>query len=109
MGEHSHVHAQLPDNLTPWILFTIFVFGPCEPLIPLVMFPAAEHTMVGVASGFGVRLDDLTTMLAVVIASFMGSPGRPCARWSGTRMRWLGFRSCCAVALSRYLGFSWTD
>lgn len=50
MHEHTHhnAHAHLHEsnsklNLTPWILFTIFVFGPCEPLIPLVMYPAAKN------------------------------------------------------------------
>ena len=32
---------------TPWVLFLIFVFGPCEPLIPLVMYPAAKHNIQG--------------------------------------------------------------
>ena len=60
-------------TLTPWVLFTIFVFGPCEPLIPLVMYPAAEHNMasvVVVASAFG--LTTLVTMLAVVMTSVHG-------------------------------------
>jgi ABC-type nickel/cobalt efflux system permease component RcnA len=30
--EHVHVHETANNkNLTPWILFTIFVLGPCEP------------------------------------------------------------------------------
>jgi len=42
--EHLHVHEDGDKrNLTPWILFTIFIFGPCEPLIPLVMYPAAKN------------------------------------------------------------------
>ena len=42
--DHLHVHDEdAKINLTPWILFTIFVFGPCEPLIPLVMYPAAKN------------------------------------------------------------------
>lgn len=42
--EHLHIHENKDKrNLTPWILFTIFVFGPCEPLIPLVMYPAARN------------------------------------------------------------------
>ena len=40
-SDHLHIHADA-KSLTPWILFTIFVFGPCEPLIPLVMYPAAK-------------------------------------------------------------------
>ncbi len=43
-NEHLHIHENGDkQNLTPWILFTIFVFGPCEPLIPLIMYPAAKH------------------------------------------------------------------
>lgn len=30
------------------MLFTIFVFGPCEPLIPLLLYPAAQASWVGV-------------------------------------------------------------
>jgi nickel/cobalt exporter len=42
-GEHAHLHAERAGfRLTPWILFTIFVLGPCEPMIPLVMYPAAQ-------------------------------------------------------------------
>ena len=42
--EHLHIHEDGDKrNLTPWILFTIFIFGPCEPLIPLVMYPAAKN------------------------------------------------------------------
>jgi nickel/cobalt exporter len=32
----------------PWTLFVIFVFGPCEPLIPLIMYPAALHDTRGI-------------------------------------------------------------
>src|SRR3989339_1630894 len=31
--EHVHIHEEETKvNITPWVLFTIFVFGPCEPL-----------------------------------------------------------------------------
>jgi nickel/cobalt transporter (NicO) family protein len=40
-GLHTHVHPE-KANITPWILFTVFIFGPCEPLIPLIMYPAAR-------------------------------------------------------------------
>jgi sulfite exporter TauE/SafE len=43
------LHAGEKTNVTPWILFLIFVLGPCEPLIPLLMYPAAEHSAWGVA------------------------------------------------------------
>jgi len=54
--EHIHVHENSHDHLhnkektiklTPWILFIIFVFGPCEPLIPILMFPAAKENISG--------------------------------------------------------------
>ncbi len=71
---HAHVHADAASpNLTPWILFTIFVFGPCEPLIPLIMYPAAKHSVLGVvlvASIFG--LITIATMTAVVMAMTAG-------------------------------------
>lgn len=67
-SHHTHVHADGKTvNLTPWILFTIFVFGPCEPLIPLVMYPAAKHNLAGVALvsvSFG--LTTILTMLTII-------------------------------------------
>jgi nickel/cobalt exporter len=45
-SDHEHGaangDARVGFKLTPWILFTIFVLGPCEPMIPLVMYPAAQ-------------------------------------------------------------------
>lgn len=39
-----HRHSPISDKkITPWVLFLIFVLGPCEPLIPLLMYPAAEY------------------------------------------------------------------
>lgn len=46
-GDHSHVHEE-KGKLTPWVLFIIFVLGPCEPLIPLLMYPAAQGSWLGV-------------------------------------------------------------
>ncbi|NQU40957.1 MAG: sulfite exporter TauE/SafE family protein [Lentisphaerae bacterium] len=72
-SEHSHLHGASSKNLTPWILFTIFVFGPCEPLIPILMYPAARSSMPGmilVASVFA--LTTITTMLTVVMLSAWG-------------------------------------
>jgi sulfite exporter TauE/SafE len=70
---HAHVHATRPQDITPWVLFTIFVFGPCEPLIPLVMYPAAKSNMWGVAmvaSVFGVVT--IATMMTIVLLSYAG-------------------------------------
>ena len=72
--EHTHVHENsVKKTMTPWILFTIFVFGPCEPLIPLVMYPAAEHSIIGMAlvtTVFGVIT--IGTMLTIVLGTLWG-------------------------------------
>jgi hypothetical protein len=50
-GEHLHPHPATADRgsrMTPWILFTVFFLGPCEPLVPLLMYPAAKSSVVGV-------------------------------------------------------------
>jgi ABC-type nickel/cobalt efflux system permease component RcnA len=73
-AEHSHVHEDRKKaNITPWILFTIFIFGPCEPLIPLIMYPAAKHNLGGVVlvtATFG--LTTILTMLTIIAVSSWG-------------------------------------
>ena len=55
--------------MTPWILFLIFVLGPCEPLIPILMYPAAEMSYLGlVAVTATFAVVTIATMLAVVFA-----------------------------------------
>jgi sulfite exporter TauE/SafE len=72
--EHAHVHTKEGKrNITPWVLFTIFVLGPCEPLIPILMYPAAKQSMaglVGVTVIFGATT--IMTMLTVVMVSSLG-------------------------------------
>lgn len=48
--KHAHVHeaSSGQGSLTPWVIFVIFVLGPCEPLIPLLMYPAANESLGGV-------------------------------------------------------------
>lgn len=73
LGDHTHVHEDQGKNLTPWVLFTIFVFGPCEPLIPIVMYPAAKHNLAGLLLVTGVfGIITILTMLTVVLASLWG-------------------------------------
>ncbi len=42
ISEHIHKHRDNTRNITPWVLFVIFVLGPCEPLIPVIIYPAIE-------------------------------------------------------------------
>jgi hypothetical protein len=79
-AEHAHVHAAAEGGratsaaiVTPWIVFLIFVFGPCEPLIPLLIYPAAKISVAGsmlVATVFGVAT--LATMMVMVAVGYLG-------------------------------------
>lgn len=72
--DHAHVHEEeSASKITPWVLFTIFIFGPCEALIPLLMYPAANggiFDVVLVSSVFG--LSTIATMLAAVMVGLFG-------------------------------------
>jgi len=72
--EHLHIHEKKEKaNITPWILFTIFIFGPCEPLIPLVMYPAAQNNigdLILVTTLFSVIT--IATMLTMVLITSFG-------------------------------------
>ena len=75
--EHTHAHphpsADGHKSVTVWALFVVFVLGPCEPLIPLLMFPAAAHSWAGVAfvaTVFGVVT--IATMTTITILLSLG-------------------------------------
>ncbi len=71
--EHLHVHVEEKKSLTPWILFTIFVFGPCEPLIPILMYPAAKSSILGMVLVTAVfSIATILTMLSMVLISSYG-------------------------------------
>ena len=75
VSDHSHVHADpaRPANVAPWVLFVIFVLGPCEPLIPLFMYPAAKSNFAllgAVTMAFAAAT--IVTMTAVVLVAATG-------------------------------------
>ncbi len=73
LSGHSHIHLENKKNMTPWILFLIFVLGPCEPLIPIVMYPAAENNFHGVIIvSLLFSLVTIATMMSVVLAFRLG-------------------------------------
>jgi sulfite exporter TauE/SafE len=99
-AEHLHVHdqatavvtgGQSPANAcnpgqprasisasrgeaTPWVLFVVFLFGPCEPLIPLLIYPAAEHSYWSAALVAVVfSLVTLVTMALAVVVLLQGT------------------------------------
>ena len=67
---HVHRHTSSPPQ---WLIFIICILGPCEPLIRLLMYPAAKSSFAGVvwvASIFGAVT--ITTMMVIVLASSFG-------------------------------------
>ncbi len=71
---HAHVHEDGARNsITPWAMFIIFVLGPCEALIPLFMYPAAQQSM-GLVVAVAVVFSTITlmTMLALVAITTIG-------------------------------------
>jgi nickel/cobalt exporter len=75
---HAHVHGdglfhEHKHDHEPWALFVIFVLGPCEPLIPVLMYPASQHSVwgtVAVVLAFGAAT--IATMLGVVYLACRG-------------------------------------
>ncbi|MGB5872148.1 MAG: sulfite exporter TauE/SafE family protein [Bacteroidota bacterium] len=73
--EHAHVHAHEGSaRLTPWVLFTIFVLGPCESLIPVLMYPAAKSSLPGLILVVGTfAVATVLTMLTIVGIATVGA------------------------------------
>ena len=88
--EHLHVHdavetksSSIPGAIAfaPWLTFVVLIFGPCEPLIPFLMYPAAIGETGGavlIAAVFG--LTTLGTMTLAVAAIHVGLGELPTAR-----------------------------
>jgi hypothetical protein len=74
--EHKHGETVLPKErykVTPWVMFIIFLLGPCEPMIPLLYFPAAQHAWWNMWLLIILyTIFTLATMLGMVIAGYYG-------------------------------------
>jgi hypothetical protein len=74
--EHRHGEQVLPaekHKLTPWVMFLVFLFGPCEPMIPLLYFPAARNSLQAMALLIGVYT--ACTLAAMVLMVLLGYYG----------------------------------
>ena len=61
------------DRVTPWALFIVFVLGPCEPLIPLMVVPGMARDWLAVAAVVAVfGLLTVGVMLLAVLAAWRG-------------------------------------
>ena len=73
-GGHTHMHeAGRVQAATVAMLFVIFLLGPCEALIPLLMVPAASHSWLvvsGVVAVFGATT--IATMMGLVLLGHYG-------------------------------------
>jgi sulfite exporter TauE/SafE len=81
-GEHVHVHEDGATRLTPWVVFVIFALGPCEPMIPVIMYPAVQgnyFSLIVVTAVFGAVT--MTSMLAVVLGASLGLKSIPLRSW----------------------------
>lgn len=74
--EHNHSAAVAPKEryaVTPWVMFLIFVLGPCEPMIPLLYVPAAKASWWSLALLIGVyTIFTLACMLVMVLLGYHG-------------------------------------
>ncbi|MHC4881198.1 MAG: sulfite exporter TauE/SafE family protein [Planctomycetota bacterium] len=104
-SEHMHVHDHKKPNITPWILFTIFVFGPCEPLIPLLMYPAAESSILGTFLVAGVfSVVTIGTMLTIVLLSAWGVSFAKLGRFERYTHALAGAAICLSGLAIQFLG-----
>jgi threonine/homoserine/homoserine lactone efflux protein len=86
-GDAAHDHPA-PDRsrTTFWALFTVFVLGPCEPLIPLFVLPASRGRW-GAAAATAVVFSIVTiatmvTLVSLAVAGVRRLPFESLERWS---------------------------
>lgn len=101
-GNHAHVHANKESkSITPWLLFLIFVFGPCEALIPVLMYPAFTSSSAGMVWVIGVfGAVTLVTMLSVVMLATWGANLLPLGKMERYTHALAGAAIClCGLAI----------
>ncbi len=72
-GQHIHVHPSRA-GIPSYLLLMIFILGPCEALIPVLMYPASQQNAVGVILVvLAFILATSLTMLILVSLTYLGS------------------------------------
>lgn len=102
--EASHLHPhERPEgrSLAYWSLFFVFVLGPCEALIPLLMYPASQNNIAGVWLVTGLFVT--VTLLTMLSAVWLGMTGLKRVRGAGLE-RYSGVIAgsaiaCCGAAM----------
>jgi hypothetical protein len=107
VGDHGRAAElmQRTGQFTPWVLFVIFLLGPCEPLIPMLMVPASQANIFGVmwvTLLFGLTtLLTMTTLVALIYLGLFSVPMPSLRQWGhalagtvviacGASILWLG-------------------
>ncbi len=101
-GGHLHPHPRTGlGPATVWSLFIIFLFGPCEPLVPLVLAPASQgdwSALLVVCAAFGAAT--LAAMLGAVALLRTGLMRAGTALGGGVTQLAAGVTvACCGVAI----------
>jgi hypothetical protein len=61
------------QQVSPWVLFLIFLLGPCEPMIPLLALPAAQSSWWALLLLIAVyTVFTLATMIGLVLLGYYG-------------------------------------
>jgi hypothetical protein len=71
--EHDHNRPAMrreKHTVTPWVMFLIFLLGPCEPMIALLYFPAAQHSWTGML--LLICVYTVCTLATMVVMVMMG-------------------------------------
>jgi nickel/cobalt exporter len=73
-GDNAHAHDDRSDSRTTfWVLFAIFVLGPCEPLIAFFMVPASEgNWTLAVTTAIAFSICTVATMVGLVALGLRG-------------------------------------
>lgn len=68
----DHMSVNSKKNVV-WALFILFVLGPCEPLIPLLMYPAATlNTIALISVTLVFSISTISVMLALTLIGIKG-------------------------------------
>ena len=103
---HVHVHeSEKKASITPWILFTIFIFGPCETFIPILMYPAAKENVLGLILVTAVfAFVTIGTMLSIVLVSLKGIDFIPLEKFEKYMHASAGFVILLCGVFMQFLG-----
>jgi nickel/cobalt transporter (NicO) family protein len=72
-AESEDATKEATRRRTFWAIFVVFVLGPCEPLIPMLMVPASMQSVWGIVMVSGVfAVATIGVMLTVVTLGYYG-------------------------------------